>query len=76
MFRKSSLSGVVNGAGWGEWSATEPRTQHVSSEEYENSGPGAAGTRVSFSTKASAPIAIAAILGSGYKNWVDTSYLS
>ena len=76
MFQKSSLSEVVNGGGRSEWSATEPRTQHVSFEEYGNSGPGAAGTRASFSTKASAPIAIAEVLGSGYKSWVDTSYLS
>lgn len=45
-------------------------------EQYGNTGTGASGTRAGFSKKLSSALTIADILGSSYKNWVDTSYLA
>ena len=44
--------------------------------QYGNTGAGASGTRASFSQKLSSALTIADILGSTYKNWVDTTYLA
>ncbi|KAK3904819.1 carbohydrate esterase [Staphylotrichum tortipilum] len=76
VFQQTSLSGVVNAAGWKIWNTGDERTDHVTFAEYGNSGDGSKGTRASFATKLSAPVTITAVLGSDYKNWVDTSYLS
>lgn len=70
------MSDVINSAGWIEWSTTEPNTEDVLFGEYDNSGTGSEGTRASFATKLSAPIDITTILGDGYADWVDTTYLS
>ena len=69
------MTSVINSAGWTQWSSSTPNTDHVTFEEYGNTGAGAAGTR-KYETALSAPIAITAILGSGYTSWVDTTYLS
>jgi pectinesterase len=69
----SSLSNIINGAGWSIWSASSPNTQSVTFQEYDNSGAGAGGSRASFSTKLSSPVTIGTILGS--TSWVDSSYL-
>lgn len=70
------LSDVINGAGWEVWSSSEPNTEHVTLAEFGNTGPGASGTRASFASKLSAAVAIGTVLGSGYANWVDVSYLT
>lgn len=70
------LSNLINSAGWKIWNTGDPRTDHVTFQEYGNSGAGASGARASFSTKLSSPISISTILGGDYANWVDTSYLS
>ncbi|KUJ08969.1 carbohydrate esterase family 8 protein [Mollisia scopiformis] len=75
-FQKTVLSNIINSAGWEVWQPSDQRTGDVTFQEYGNTGAGAAGTRASFSTKLSAAIEIATILGSGYTGWVDTSYLS
>lgn len=77
VFQNTSLSSVVNSAGWSQWSAAEPRTDSVIYGEYANFGAGAVGPRASFSTALSAPVAIADILGSDYTSaaWYDASYL-
>lgn len=76
-FQSSSLSSVINGAGWHIWNTGDERTDNVSFGEYGNSGAGASGTRASFATKLSSPLAIGSILGSSYASqyYVDTSYL-
>lgn len=76
-FQSSSLSSVINGAGWHIWNTGDERTDHVSFGEYGNVGAGASGTRASFATKLSSPLAIGSILGSSYasQHYVDTSYL-
>ncbi|KAJ5570049.1 uncharacterized protein N7459_009479 [Penicillium hispanicum] len=76
VFQKTTLSDVINSAGWIEWSSSEPRTEDILFGEYDNSGDGAEGTRASFATTLSAAIAIGDILGSDYADWVDTSYLA
>lgn len=75
-FQNTVLSGIINSAGWEEWSSSTPNTEDVTFEEYGNTGAGASGTRASFSTKLSSAITISTILGSSYTSWVDTSYLA
>lgn len=72
----TSMTAVINPAGWSVWDSTDP-TDNVSFGEYNNTGPGASGTRVSFATQLSEPLSIASVLGSDYasQSWVDTSYL-
>ncbi|CEJ56840.1 Putative Pectinesterase [Penicillium brasilianum] len=76
VFQKTTLSDVINSAGWIEWSSSEPNTDDVLFGEYDNSGDGASGTRASFAEKLSSAVSISSILGSGYTSWVDTSYLA
>lgn len=77
VFQSSSLSAVVNSAGWRIWNTDDERTDNVLFGEYANTGTGAAGTRASFSTKLSSPVAISTILGSSYASqaWYDASYM-
>lgn len=77
-FQLTSMTDVVNSAGWSEWSSSEPNTDHVSFGEYDNTGAGAKGDRASFATTLSKAVAITSILGSSYESasWVDTAYLS
>lgn len=76
-FQNTYMTAVVNSAGWEQWNVGDPHTDHVTLEEYGNTGPGASGTRASFSTKLSAAVPIASILGSSYASafYVDSSYL-
>ena len=74
-FQRSSLSDIINSAGWEEWSSSEPNTDDVTFEEYDNTGDGASGTRASFATTLSAAIDIATILGDDYADWVDADYI-
>jgi pectinesterase len=74
-FQGCDLSDVVNSAGWEEWSSSEPNTEYVVFEEYNNDGAGASGTRASFATTLTSEVTISTILGSDYKDWVDTTYL-
>jgi len=78
VFQQTSLSNVINAAGWHDWSDSEPNTSNVVLEEYANTGAGASGTRASFSKKISTPISIATVLGSGWASgaYVDEAYMS
>ncbi|OCK76048.1 carbohydrate esterase family 8 protein [Lepidopterella palustris CBS 459.81] len=78
VFQETSLSAVINSAGWSIWDTGDERTSNVLFGEYDNTGAGASGTRASFATKLSAPVGVATILGSGYASeaFVDTAYLS
>ncbi|KAB8069399.1 pectin lyase fold/virulence factor [Aspergillus leporis] len=76
LFQKTSMTNVVNSAGWTEWSTSTPNTENVTFAEYGNTGAGAKGTRASFSEKFSEPVAISAILGDDWSHWVDTSYIN
>ncbi|KAK5716393.1 hypothetical protein LTR17_016366 [Elasticomyces elasticus] len=78
VFQMTSMTDVVNQAGWIQWSSSDTRTDHVTFGEYDNTGEGADGTRASFATTLSSPIAITEVLGSDYASasWVDTEYIS
>ncbi|KAJ7817346.1 hypothetical protein B0H14DRAFT_1387084 [Mycena olivaceomarginata] len=58
----------INPAGWEPWSTAEPNTSGVLFAEFGSTGPGAAGTRASFSKKltSAAGFGIADVLGA---NW-------
>ncbi|KAK4148442.1 carbohydrate esterase [Chaetomidium leptoderma] len=76
VFQQTSLSNVINAAGWKIWADGDPRTDKVEYGEYANSGDGSKGSRANFSKKLSAAVSISEVLGGDYKDWVDTSYLS
>jgi pectinesterase len=75
-FQSTSMTNVINAAGWKNWNTGDDRTDHVEFGEYQNSGDGSTGSRASFSKKLSAAVSISIVLGSDYKDWVDTTYLS
>ncbi|ORX96595.1 family 8 carbohydrate esterase [Clohesyomyces aquaticus] len=77
VFQRTSMSSVINGAGWHIWNTGEENTGHVYYGEFGNTGSGASGSRVSFSTKLSGPVGISTILGTGWQNatWIDRTYL-
>ncbi|KAI0639667.1 pectin lyase fold/virulence factor [Trametes polyzona] len=70
VFQKSTLGSNVPAAGWSVWNT---ETDHVTFAEYGNTGPGASGTRASFSTKLSAPVSIKTVLNS--TSWIDPAFL-
>jgi pectinesterase len=70
----TSMTDVINSAGWVEWSSSVS-TSNVVFEEYGNTGSGASGTRA-IGKKISSPLGVKSILGSSYTSWVDTTYLS
>ncbi|KAL2128166.1 hypothetical protein VTI74DRAFT_9557 [Chaetomium olivicolor] len=74
--QNTKLSGVINAAGWKIWNTGDERTDHVEFGEYANTGDGAKGTRASFAKKLGSAVKIETVLGSDYKGWVDTAYLS
>ena len=76
VFQSTSMTNVINAAGWHIWNTGDERTDNVEFDEYGNSGDGSAGTRAKFAKKLSAAVSISTVLGSDYKDWVDTSYLS
>ncbi|KAF2175141.1 carbohydrate esterase family 8 protein [Zopfia rhizophila CBS 207.26] len=78
VFQRTSLSSVINSAGWRIWNTGEENIDHVLFGEYGNTGTGASGTRASFATKLSAPVSISSILGSGWASasYVDQAYIA
>jgi len=77
VFSQNTLGSQINPAGWSPWNSTDPNTDHVLFGEFDNTGPGAAGTRANFSTKLTSDSAYtaAAVLGSNWTTWVDQSYV-
>ncbi|KAI0673397.1 pectin lyase-like protein [Trametes maxima] len=73
VFQNSVLHSNVPAAGWSVWNTDNPQTDHVTFAEYANTGPGAEGTRASFSTKLSAPVSINTVLNS--TSWIDPAFL-
>ncbi|KAH7123476.1 family 8 carbohydrate esterase [Dactylonectria estremocensis] len=76
VFQYTSMSSVINSAGWSIWNTGDPRTGSVLFGEYQNNGSGASGTRATFATKLSSPILIKDILGSSYASqpYFDSDY--
>ncbi|KAK3381504.1 pectin lyase fold/virulence factor [Podospora didyma] len=77
VFQKTSMTGVINSAGWRVWNAGDERTSNVLFGEYANTGSGAAGTRASFSTKLKEAVSIGTVLGGSYTTaaWFDSAYV-
>lgn len=77
VFQNTSMSAVINSAGWHIWGTGDERTDDVLFGEYENTGLGASGTRASFATELSSPVAITTILTSSYdsQSYYDSSYM-
>lgn len=46
VFQNTSLSAVINAAGWSVWSTSDVNTEYVYFKEFKNTGTGASGTRV------------------------------
>lgn len=46
VFQNTSLSAVINPAGWSVWSTSDVNTEFVYFREFKNTGTGASGTRV------------------------------
>ncbi|KAH6887403.1 family 8 carbohydrate esterase [Thelonectria olida] len=78
IFQYTSMSSVINSAGWSVWSTSDSRTSGVLFGEYQNTGDGASGTRASFATTLSAAVSIGDILGSSYasQSYFDADYYS
>ncbi|EPS35232.1 hypothetical protein H072_11405 [Dactylellina haptotyla CBS 200.50] len=72
--QRTVISNVINSAGWTIWSSSAPQTDHVTFQEYGNTGDGASGTRASFSSKLSSAVAPSTILD-GNTSWVDLNYV-
>ncbi|GKT45018.1 pectinesterase [Colletotrichum spaethianum] len=77
VFQKTSMTGVINSAGWKNWNTGDDRTSNVLFGEYQNTGIGSQGTRASFSKKLSSAISISSILGSSYSSagYYDAAYM-
>lgn len=77
VFQDTSMTDVINSAGWSEWSTSSPNTEGVYFGEYGNTGAGASGTRASFATELSSAVSIETILGSSYTSagYYDASYM-
>ena len=78
VFQKTSMTSVINGAGWRIWNTGEENTCCVLFGEYANTGAGASGTRASFATTLGSSVAISTVLTSSYasKAYYDATYMS
>ncbi|CAN8103470.1 unnamed protein product [Discula destructiva] len=78
VFQSSTISDVINAAGWAAWSSSEPNTDHVTFATYDNSGDGASDAySASFATTLSSALEIGDVLGSDYASaaWYDAAYM-
>ncbi|KAF7357367.1 Carbohydrate esterase family 8 protein [Mycena sanguinolenta] len=77
VYTSTSMAAHINPAGWSIWSTATPNTADVFYAEFDSTGPGAAGTRASFSEKLTSNTGFMAadILGSDWTTWVDQSYV-
>ncbi|TDZ58258.1 Pectinesterase [Colletotrichum trifolii] len=75
VFQNSELGDVIKPDGWTTWNDTAP-TENVSFKEFQNTGPGAEGPRVNFSSTLTEAVKPVDLFGEGWeKSWfVDQSY--
>ncbi|TQN65504.1 Pectinesterase [Colletotrichum shisoi] len=76
-FQSTSMTGVINSAGWKVWNDDDPRTSNVLFGEYKNTGIGSQGTRASFAKKLDSAVSISSILGGDYASagYFDSAFL-
>ncbi|KAK6215844.1 hypothetical protein LQW54_004024 [Pestalotiopsis sp. IQ-011] len=75
VFQNTAMSAVVRTEGWAVWdSSTDTSTVYYA--EYNSSGDGATGPRVSWAKTLSSAVSISTVLGSSYasQGWYDSSY--
>lgn len=77
VFQYTTMTDVINSAGWVEWSSSEPNTDDVLFGEYDNAGDGVSSARASFAETLSAAVSINTILGSSYTSagYYDATYM-
>ncbi|KAI1265639.1 carbohydrate esterase family 8 protein [Xylariaceae sp. FL1019] len=77
VFQSSTLSAVINEAGWSAWNG-DTDVDNVYYGEYANSGDGAEGDRVDWAQMLSSAVTEETVLGSSYTSeaWYDASYPS
>ncbi|KAH6648797.1 family 8 carbohydrate esterase [Truncatella angustata] len=75
VFQNTAMSSVIRSEGWVVWNS-DTDTSTVYYAEYNNSGDGATGTRVSWAKKLSSAVSMSTVLGSSYASqaWYDSSY--
>ncbi|EFP81762.2 uncharacterized protein PGTG_08011 [Puccinia graminis f. sp. tritici CRL 75-36-700-3] len=71
VYQFCSLSNVINPQGWKIWSPSQPNTDRVNFQEFQNVGPGASTSARQIGTQRSAQVNIASILGSDYSTWAQ-----
>jgi len=76
-FTSTSMSDIINTAGWAIWATATPNTVNSTFLEFNNTGTGSVGPRANFSSEVDLDtgLDIASILGTSYTSWVDLSYL-
>ncbi|KAF1989423.1 carbohydrate esterase family 8 protein [Aulographum hederae CBS 113979] len=75
-FQYCQMSAVVNKAGWSKWNNDEPRTDGVEFREFMNTGEGAAREgRVGFSKQAEGKVEVETVLGAGWEEWIDGTFM-
>lgn len=76
VFQETSMSDVINSAGWKIWNTGDERTDGVLFGEYDSTGTGASGDRASFATTLTSAVNISTILGSNYASakYYDSTY--
>ncbi|WYZ43734.1 hypothetical protein EsH8_VII_000170 [Colletotrichum jinshuiense] len=77
VFQKTTISAVINSAGWKVWNTDDTRTSNVLFGEYQNTGIGSQGTRATFSKSLGSAVSISSILGSSYTSaaYYDAAYM-
>ena len=77
VFQRSTLSKVINPAGWAVWNVGNEQIDNVFFAEYANQGPVTNETRAEFAQQIANPIEIETVLGAGYagERYVDAKYL-
>jgi len=73
VFQKSSLSQVINGAGWSVWNKGDENTSNVTFGEFSNTGPGAGGRRAPFSKKLGSAVSLNQVIPSS--GWIDKKWM-
>ncbi|KAG0150194.1 hypothetical protein CROQUDRAFT_681776, partial [Cronartium quercuum f. sp. fusiforme G11] len=76
VFQNSYMSDVINTDGWLAWNPPDDlRTENVTFQEYNNTGPGSLGPR-KYGKFINASYHLSDILGSNYTLWVDARFLN
>lgn len=73
--QSTSITDVVNTAGWAVWNEEDPRIDNVYYAEYNNTGDGSKWQRPSWVRRVAEGVDISNILGRDWTSWVDRAYM-